>query len=118
MSAFDYVRAAATAHRLIAKFGRAITVRRTANSGTAWAPTLTATDYTATAAVLEYTARDIDGTLVKVGDRRVVISTTGLAIEPTTQDRLVIGGEEMGIVRVMKMSPAGVNVYFEVQARA
>lgn len=118
MTAFDYVRAAATAHRLITKFGRAITIRRTASSGTAWAPTLTPTDHAATAAVLDYTARDIDGTLVKVGDRRVIISTSGVTIEPATQDRLIIGGEEMAIVRVTKLSPAGTVVYYEAQCRA
>ncbi len=118
MSTFDYIKATATASRLIKRFGQSITLRQQAGSGTAWAPVLTDTDHVAIAAVTEYSNRDMDGTLIKMGDRRVYLSTEGLTVVPTTQDKLVVGGEVMTIVNIRPLNPAGVTVMYEVQARA
>jgi len=115
---FDYVRSSATAHRLITRFGWAAILRRIANSGDGWNPAQSNTDYTVTCAVMQYATREIDGTLVQAGDRRIIISPNGLEIEPTTRDKLIVGGETYQILRVEKMAPAGTAVYYEAQCRA
>jgi hypothetical protein len=115
--AFDYARAQATAERLIANFGQTATLSKTANTSTAYNPTRTTTTYTCTVAVLDFRNAEIDGTLVKRGDKKVYISTDGLSVAPEVHDTLTIGSEIHAILAVMPISPAGTVVYWEVQAR-
>lgn len=120
MAKFDYARAQATALRLLDKFGAAGEIwRDVPGSGPIYDPgdpTIQKTP--CTLAVLKFDNRDIDGTLIKASDKKVYISAKGLAIVPLTTDRLMIGVSAHTIVRVMPLNPAGVDVYFEVQARA
>jgi len=125
MTTFNYARARATAERQFARFGQAAVVRRVAStsdpSGTPWDPeddVRVTTDHACVVAVMDYDNREIDGTLILAGDRRVYVSTAGLAIEPLTSDRLVIGGKSHEIVAVGQLNPAGTVVYYELQARA
>ena len=115
--AFNYANAQATAERLIANFGQSATLSKTVNSSTAYNPTRTTTGYACTVAVLDYRNAEIDGTLVKRGDKKVYISTDGLTVSPEVHDTLTIGSEVHAILAVMPMSPAGTVVYWEVQAR-
>lgn len=117
MSAYDYARPRATASRLLARFGLTGAIRRYAASGSPHDPTLTPTDYAATL----FDDPDgwqgaIDGTLVRMTDKKVIVSV--LAIQPTESDKIVIGGSEYEIVRVMPLSPSGVDVMWTIQARA
>lgn len=120
MSAFDYGRSRATADRLITRFGQAGTIRRAGTpTGDPWNPTPgTPVDHACNLVVLDYMAREIDGTLIRSTDRKVYVAAFGLAIEPTEADRVVIGGAALEIVNVMTLAPAGTAVYFELQARA
>lgn len=117
---FNYHRAQATALRLINKFGRdGSIVRDMPGSGSEWDPgEPVPTPFACTLAMLGFDNKDIDGTLIKASDKKVYIAAKGLAIIPTTTDKLMIGGVSHTVVRVMPLNPAGINVYFEVQARA
>ncbi|MCD1266067.1 hypothetical protein B5M44_19150 [Shinella sumterensis] len=106
-----------TAARLIAKFGQAGAIRRTTTSGPAYDPETVTTDHACQLAVMQYTDDKIDGTLIMRGDKLVYLSTAGLSIEPSTADKVVIGGEEHAIVNVKPLSPAGLVVFWEAQAR-
>jgi hypothetical protein len=57
----------------------------------------------------------IDGTLIQVGDRRVMVSARGP--KPTTADRLVIGAVTYRIISVRETGPSGVALYYVCQAR-
>jgi hypothetical protein len=120
MTAFNYPRAQATALRLLDKFGAAgEIIREIPGGGPVYDPGKPVpTPYACTLTVLRFDNKDIDGTLIKVTDKKVYIVAKGLAIVPITTDKLAIGGVSHTIVRVMALNPAGVNVYFEVQARA
>jgi hypothetical protein len=119
MATFDYSRSQATADRLIAKFGQPGTIRRPgAASGDPWNPTIgPATDYPCTLVVLDYTAREIDGTLILASDRKVYVATAGLDVTPEPSDQVVVGSEVLSIVNVGRLAPAGVDVFFLLQAR-
>ncbi len=119
MPAFDYDRARATAERMISRFGQAGAIRRAgAPTGDAWNPTPgTPIDHACNLVVLDYSAREIDGTLIRSTDRKIYVAALGLAIEPTEADRVVIDGVALEIVNVMTLAPAGTAVYFELQAR-
>lgn len=116
--AFNYSKSQATAARLIAKFGQSAIIRRMVNSGDPWNPVQTVTDYSCTIVELEYTAQEIDGTLIAASDKKVYISTGGLTITPAASDNLVYGGVSYSIASIKPLSPAGTVVYYEVQARA
>ena len=63
-----------------------------------------------------YDARQIDGTLIRVEDRRVMVAAEGT--EPTVADRLVVGGVSYAIVSVKPEAPGGVALYYVCQCRA
>lgn len=116
---FNYTKAAATAARLIANFGATSTLTQTVNTGTAYNPTQTETDYTCTAVTLEWENSEIDGTLIKASDRKILISTSGLTITPAIGDKITIGSDVLRLVEPFKpLAPAGIVVYYETNARA
>lgn len=122
MTAFDYARSRATADRLIKRFGQAGAIRRSVTTGgQSWNPgsgSTVTTDYPCTLVLLDYSAREIDGSLIRATDKRVLIAKADLMIEPLQSDGLVIGGKAYSIMNVSPLSPGGTVVLYEVQARA
>jgi hypothetical protein len=91
-------------------------VRGAATPANPWdIPAGTPVTTAATGIVQEYPRKLIDGTLIRADDRRVMLSATGL--KPTVADKLSIGGQSYSIVSVMESAPAGIPLYYEVQAR-
>lgn len=114
-SKFNYPHAQSTASRLIDKFGTAGLLRRSVKTGTAYDPTVSVVDYPVMLVDLEYAEALIDGTQIKRGDHKLYMSVSGQT--PLTSDRLVFGGKELKIIDVKPLSPAGVDVYFEIHGR-
>lgn len=114
---FDYARAAATASRLLERFGAVATLKRRGDAtydpatGTT-APTVTPVD--TVAVVFDYDARQIDGTLIRQGDRRAYMDA---AVAPRQGDALAWQGVDLTVVAVRPLSPAGTPVLFEAQLR-
>lgn len=119
MASFDYARPRATADRLIAKFGQAGAIRRTtAGGGDPWSPTPgTTTDHACTLVVTEYSVREREGTLIQARDKKVLVATEGLNIEPTEADQIVVQGQAMEIIDVAPLAPGGDVVMYTIQAR-
>lgn len=118
MAKFNYPRSVAVANKLIDKFGQTGAIRRTETSGDPWDPSTSDTDYPCTLVALDYDQKDVDGTLIKSTDKKVYVATKGLPIQPTTTDKVIIGGAVSAIVQAKPLNPAGTVVYFELQARA
>lgn len=108
------------ASRIIARFGQSgAIVRPVVMDDSVHPPTLgTPTTHPATIAVIDWDARDRDGTNIRADDLRILVSTEGLAIEPENTDRLTVGGRTYSIVRVSKIAPDGVVRIYDVQVRA
>lgn len=117
MATFNYAPAEATAKRLIARFGQSITQHVISGGGSAWNPAQTETDYTLTGAVLNYRRRDVDGTLIKASDRRVIVSTEGMTTTLDTAHKLTVGGIKHSIIDVRELNPGGTILYLEAQVR-
>lgn len=73
------------------------------------------TEFTLNGNVQRYPHSMVDGTLIKSEDRRVMISATGE--RPTSADKLRIGGTDHRIISFDELSPQGVPLYYEIQAR-
>lgn len=113
-----YTSLKSTALGLLTDKGQSMTLTtRTAGSydpatGTAAITTAVETVY---GAVLDYSAKDIDGTLIKRGDKRVILEASDAV--PTTTDTLTIGGVVHAIIEAVPVNPGGVVVIYKVQAR-
>lgn len=114
---FDYTRSRATAERLIAKFGAAATLTRKTVTGEGYDPSISTTDHAVTAVAVAYEVGEIDGVRVLASDRKVLVSTKGLEVEPQPGDVLTISGAAHAVVSVKPLAPGGVVVMWEAQAR-
>lgn len=114
---FDYAATAATATRLLQRFGASATLKRVTTgvydpvTGTT---TDTTTELATTAAVFAYDQKYIDGTLILQGDQRAYMTP---AVMPKQGDLLAWQGRDWSIVAVKPISPAGVPVVYEAQLR-
>ncbi len=111
-----------TASRLIAKRGRAIEILREGPGvpdgfgGYEPGPVV---PYPAVALSATYAVelQLVAGGLLGVGDQRIFVSVEGLAITPTTDDRVRMEGTEYRTIRVLPLSPAGEVIFWEMQVR-
>ncbi|MGY3265803.1 hypothetical protein [Lysobacter sp. HA35] len=117
MTAFDYARTAATATRLLQRFGAAATLKRRADATydpTTGTTAATVTPLATTAVVIDYDAKSIDGTLIRQGDRRGYLIA---AVAPRQDDALTWQGADLTVIAVRILAPAGVAVLYEAQLR-
>ena len=117
MTTFNYPATAATATRLLKRFGADATVKRV--SGSAYDPdtgtmTPTYTSLPTTAAVFDFAQKYIDGTLILQGDKQAYCAP---AVAPVQGDQFDWHGVTYTVIAVKPVSPAGVPVLFEAQIR-
>lgn len=106
-----------TATRLIKRFGQTATLTKPGEvSGPPYAPEYgPPTDHSVTVAVTEYDWRERDTTAIQESDLRVFMTA---GIEPTTADKLTVGGVEYGIFHVGILGPDGTVICYALQVRA
>lgn len=117
MTAFDYAAMATTALRLLARFGASATVASKSSgayNASTGVSTVTSTNNTTTAVVLDYAAKYIDGTLILQGDKRAILAST---VAPKQGDTLTFSGETYRFVAVTPIAPAGTPVAYDCQVR-
>lgn len=117
-----YDRMAATAAKLLKKYGAAAVLSRVtagdydpATGNTIGETTAT---YSCFAAKFDYEQKDIDGTQIRVGDQRVYLSAPGV-VQPQSGDTMTFTGSAkvFDVVTAKAINPAGTAVIFEVQVR-
>lgn len=118
MSATFYNNMAATASKLLSKFGAVGTIKRTTggsiNPVTGAIVTGTTVTYSPKTIVQRYANELVDGTRVLSSDRLIILDKT---IEPLTSDKITIDSEDWSIVSVTESKPAGIALVYFVQAR-
>lgn len=123
MSAF-YNGLQQTASRLIKQFGKPMTLR--IESGSVYDPVSQTnapayTDYAVDGLVLNYGKErsgsvNEQGTLVQTDDRKLLLSVANAPI-PTVGALVADGGDVYTVQNVKALSPAGINLLFELQGR-
>lgn len=119
MTAFNYTRVAATALRLLRRFGAETTLTRPGVSSydpDTGAVTATPVVDGCTAAVFPYEDKHIDGSLILATDQQALVAASGLN-EPKPGDVLAWGGRGLTVVKAKNLGPSGVMVLYEVQVR-
>ena len=122
-----YARLQATANRLLKGKGQSLTLTKItagtynpATGGFTGAGTSTQTAY---GTILDYGAKQIDGTLIKAGDKQLLLSavkTDGTALTaPVLGDTVTISSVVYTLVEPLKeVNPAGTPVLFDCNLRA
>jgi hypothetical protein len=119
-----YSKMQATANRLLKGKGQEITLTRQAAgaynvaTGTAAVTTTTQTAY---GAMFEYGDKNIDGVLIKEGDKQLLLSALNSAgtalVAPQLNDTVTINTVVYTVVRIKPLSPAGTTVLFDCTIR-
>jgi len=122
-----YARLQATANRLLKGKGQSITLTKitagTYNPATGGFTGASTSTQSAYGAIFDYGATQIDGTLIKAGDKQLLLSafkTDGTALTaPVLGDTVSIGGVTYTLVEPLKeVNPAGTTVMYECNLRA
>lgn len=117
---FDYIRLSKRAADLIYRYGDACTVKNyvdTPNPSPFDPPTRTETNWPTRGVFLKYKDSEIDGTLVRQGDQRVLLAGWGNQTPVKGQGRIVRGGEDWAIIEVSILRPDPVTMLYNVQVR-
>jgi hypothetical protein len=92
-----------------------VTLIEPAQGTNPWDQAGTDTETELPAIIQDYPRSMIDGTVIQVGDRRVMMSALGP--RPSTGDRLRVQGQDFRVLMVKDLAPSGVALYYELQAR-
>jgi hypothetical protein len=76
-----------------------------------------ADDQTAWGVVNQFNANEVDGTLIKQDDLRLVMSAVDITTKPTTDDSIVWQGVNYRVMNVDSKSPGGVDIVYICQIR-
>ena len=77
---------------------------------------VTDTNEAAIGLVFDYGNKNIDGTLIKAGDRQLYLSPTGITT-PEVDDTVTIGAGTYTITMVKSLNPAGTTLLYECNIR-
>tara|TARA_R110000796_G_scaffold42012_5_gene104144 strand:+ start:1162 stop:1521 length:360 start_codon:yes stop_codon:yes gene_type:complete len=118
MSDAFYDSMAATAAKLITKFGAVGTLTRTTggsvNPVTGAIIAGTTVTYSPNTIVQKYSDDIVNGTRILSSDRLIILDNT---IEPLTTDVITIRGENWTVISIAESRPAGIPLVYFVQAR-
>lgn len=123
---FDYLKSAATAERLLQKFGQSVVLSRPSTSAPTYDPAtgistpVAPATYAGRGAVFDYKRTDVNATLVEAGDQRLYLSpfqADGSTMpEPDTSDEVTLAdGVTHAVKNCGKVAPSGVPVLYDVQ---
>lgn len=110
-----YPKLEATARRLIDSFGKPAKLLRTTRTGSAYNPIVTETQYDITLVETQLKLENRQDTLIQVGDKAGIISTSGEA--PQFDDKLSFGGEVYYFVELKPLNPGGLDMLYKFIAR-
>ena len=128
MSAF-YDRMAATALRLIERFGLTATLSDTSEPNpddydpvTGTGPIIVPVTQSGQAILLDYTVQEAGiinaaGSLVQQGDKKIMLAAKGLTWPPTLATTILADGLTWTIVNVKSTNPAGTPLVYELHGR-
>lgn len=118
---FDYTEIAATADELLSEFGQSCTLGSVTDG--AYDPAIgeagtTTTPHPVTAAIFAYPQRYVDGTLIRTGDKRALVSAVSLTVTPKLGDKFTDAvSKQYEVIDAKEIAPAGSAVLWVLQVR-
>lgn len=117
--AFDYASTATQAAELLQEFGRAATLTRSepgAYDPTTGTGSMVDTVQTVYAVVLPYGDGMVDGSRILATDQQAYVSVGTTA--PRAGDAMTWGADQLRVIEVKALSPAGTAVLYTMQVRS
>ncbi|WP_368544371.1 hypothetical protein [Enterobacter soli] len=114
----DYRRMRATATRLLTDNGKAYQLTRGGGAirdSSGKEVTTPATTAVVTGVITEYSSREIDGSLIATGDKKLAAT---FETEVRIDDRIEIDGKKWRVVQPNPVKPADVLISYNIQLRA
>lgn len=120
-----YTKLRATANKMLKNKGQTITlIKQTSGSYSVstGSVTVTTANYYAYGAIFDYGNKSIDGTLIKSGDKQLLLSaystTTGtLLTAPAVNDKVTVAGITYTITQIKTVAPGGTTVIYDCNIR-
>jgi hypothetical protein len=116
-----YTELPVVADELLAEFGAACSLGKMTKGAYNPATGTTSISYPpngVTAAVFDFPQKYIDGTLIKVGDKRVLLSAVGLTVTPEPGDHFTdVRDTVLTVIAAKDIAPAGTSVLWVLQVR-
>lgn len=115
-----YDRKGAVADRLITLRGSDVVLIKSGNgpfnvsTGTM---SVSPVEYNGKAVVLDLEQKEIDGTVVKIGDQKCLMSISPDIPKPTTQDKIRWQGATYKVILARDLAPAGQSVLYRMVIR-
>lgn len=110
---YDYTSIAATARRLIDRFGRTVTRREITNTGTEWNPVQTPVDTPLQGAFVNFSKNEIDNTLILSTDKKLLTYDEVLLTDIIVDDSI-----EYSVVPPLDtINPGDTKIIYIVQLR-
>jgi hypothetical protein len=117
---FDYTEIATDADELLTDFGAPATLKRVTAGGydpeTSTTTSPSTAEWTSVGVKLDYEQKQVDSTLIRRGDQRILLSVINM-VNPQTGDTLTIGTDVFNVIESRPLQPALVPVLFDVQVR-
>lgn len=116
--AIDYRRMRNTATRLLTENGKVYPLTRgggTTRDQFGKELTTPAITSTVTGVITEYSSREIDGSLIATGDKKLAAT---FETEVRIDDRIEIDGKKWRVVQPNPVKPAGLLISYNIQLRA
>ena len=99
---------------LVDRMGREVTLRSYSSTGPKYDPVLTPTDQTITAAVFDYGADEVDGSIIQSNDKEFIIASTSVV---TKQMKLIDRAKEYNIENLEEVEPGNEVLMYIAQGR-
>lgn len=61
--------------------------------------------------------RDIDGEVIRLQDRKILLAAAGLPIVPNTSDKVTDGSDVWNIINVEEIRPASIPILYKIHVR-
>jgi len=117
----DYSSIAATALNQIADKGRTVVLvfktQGAYDPTTDAAPVNSSSSQSVKMLLTNYNKRDVDGTLIKSGDKLGLLAPSGLTRAPKTDDKVTDGGESFTVKNVETIQPGDTVLLYKLQLR-
>jgi len=117
---FNYAGLAKTALKQIAKFGRSVTLRTVAagtfDTSTGTVSGASNSDVVVKALVTGYKDKQIDGQIIRHGDKMVMIAGSAVTTPPVSND-IVVDGGDYKIVNIETIQPGDTVLIYKLQVR-
>lgn len=115
-----YDEVAEVADELLAEFGQPCVLISTVNGDydpSTGGGSVTTTTQPVTAAIFDYPQRFIDGTMIRTGDKKVLVSPVGMTGAKPGDVLTDAAGAAFSVVDAKAVAPAGITVLWILQVR-